>query len=270
VTVHPVPDHAGDLLAEAVRAERLTLEADPAASSGGFPTPGGPAAARNGPPPADGVKGRRGRRSIPIIVALTACAGITYLVLFVPAPRYGGTENSGPRVAAPASDLVSAPAETGAGSPSPDTSPSAPGSSSTPGPTPATTPTAAQSHPTTPPPAHPTKAPAHGGTPAGSSRGTLAVGDSGCRHVGAAGLPRSCTLTLTARGGTVRWSVTSIDPGIARVRASGGGTLSGGRSTTVTVIVSPTIGCYIRGGGNAIIGFSPSATASVTYACWHV
>jgi hypothetical protein len=96
------------------------------------------------------------------------------------------------------------------------------------------------------------------------------VSDAGCRNVGAAGLPRSCRLTLTARGGTVRWSVTAIDPGIARVRASGGGTLSSGRSTTVTVVVSPTIGCYIRGRGTGTIGFSPSGTATVTYACWHV
>jgi hypothetical protein len=52
------------------------------------------------------------------------------------------------------------------------------------------------------------------------------------------------------------------------VFASGGGTLSGGESTSVTVTVRPSIRCYTRGGGSGGVAFSPGGQASVTYTCW--
>ncbi|MFC6881972.1 hypothetical protein [Actinomadura yumaensis] len=101
-----------------------------------------------------------------------------------------------------------------------------------------------------------------------SGRGRLAIGDGGCRGIGVAGLPRTCRVILTARGGPVRWSVASVSSRAGWVSAGGGGTLASGRSAAVTVTVRPTIGCYIRGGGGGSISFAPGGTARVSYTCW--
>ncbi|MFC5754547.1 hypothetical protein [Actinomadura rugatobispora] len=101
--------------------------------------------------------------------------------------------------------------------------------------------------------------------PASSGRPRLVIGDSGCRSVAAAGLGGRCSIRLTARGGTVRWSVSSVSG--TGVFASGGGTLSSGRSTSVTVTVRPSIRCYTRGGGTGSVAFSPGGQASVSYTC---
>ncbi|MFB4295710.1 hypothetical protein [Actinomadura sp. NTSP31] len=98
--------------------------------------------------------------------------------------------------------------------------------------------------------------------------GRLAVGDGGCHGIGVAGLPRSCPVRLTAVGGTVHWAVTSVRSRGGRVSASGGGTLTAGRSTTVNVVVRPTVLCYIGGGGGGSVSFSPGGTATVSYTCW--
>ncbi|GAA2573869.1 hypothetical protein GCM10010411_01970 [Actinomadura fulvescens] len=97
--------------------------------------------------------------------------------------------------------------------------------------------------------------------------GTLRVSDGSCRGI-AAPISRSCTLSLTAVGGAVRWSVAGVNPGIARVSAGGGGTLASGRSTTVTVTIRPTVICYARGFGSATVSFAPGGSARVSYTCW--
>ncbi|MFI0357162.1 hypothetical protein [Actinomadura sp. 9N407] len=102
--------------------------------------------------------------------------------------------------------------------------------------------------------------------PAVAKRGRLAIGDSGCRGLGVAGLGGSCSVRLTARGGPVRWSVSSVDG--RGVSASGGGSLAAGKSTTVTVTVRPSIGCYARGGGSGSVSFAPGGSASVSFTCW--
>jgi DNA-directed RNA polymerase specialized sigma24 family protein len=102
----------------------------------------------------------------------------------------------------------------------------------------------------------------------GGGAGRLAVSDGGCHGLGVAGLPRSCPVRLTAVGGTVRWAVASVRSRGGRVSASGGGTLKAGRSATVTVVVRPTVLCYIGGGGGGSVSFSPGGTATVSYTCW--
>ncbi|KAB2361783.1 RNA polymerase sigma factor [Actinomadura montaniterrae] len=98
--------------------------------------------------------------------------------------------------------------------------------------------------------------------------GRLAVSDGGCHGLGVAGLPRSCPVRLTAVGGTVHWAVASVRSRGGRVSASGGGTLKAGRSATVTVVVRPTVLCYIGGGGGGSVSFSPGGTATISYTCW--
>jgi hypothetical protein len=102
----------------------------------------------------------------------------------------------------------------------------------------------------------------------GGAAGRLAVGDGGCHGLGVAGLPRSCPVRLTAVGGTVHWAVASVRSRGGRVSASGAGTLKAGRSTTVTVVVRPTVLCYVGGGGGGSVSFSPGGTATVSYTCW--
>lgn len=102
----------------------------------------------------------------------------------------------------------------------------------------------------------------------GGGAGRLAVSDGGCHGLGVAGLPRSCPVRLTAVGGTVHWAVASVRSRGGRVSASGTGTLKAGRSTTVTVVVRPTVLCYMGGGGGGSVGFSPGGTATVSYTCW--
>jgi hypothetical protein len=101
--------------------------------------------------------------------------------------------------------------------------------------------------------------------PSALARGRLLVDDSDCLHLGAAALGR-CSIGLTARGGPVRWSVDSV-AGIG-VNASGSGTLSKGESTSVTVIVRPSVRCYATGRGTGGVGFEPGGSATITYTCW--
>ncbi|MCW2918842.1 MAG: polymerase, sigma-24 subunit, subfamily [Actinomycetia bacterium] len=124
--------------------------------------------------------------------------------------------------------------------------------STTPTPTPTPTPTHTASPTPTPPKPRPqptktkpTKPPAPG---------TLAV--SGC-HMRSGN--KSCAITVTANGGPVNWSVT----GSSGVRASGGGDLSAGQSTEVTV--SRQGWCIGQGSGS--VSFSPNGVANVTWDC---
>ncbi|MEU5993646.1 hypothetical protein ABZ806_32145 [Spirillospora sp. NPDC047418] len=101
-----------------------------------------------------------------------------------------------------------------------------------------------------------------------SGPGRLSVDDGGCHGVRAAGLPTRCYIRLTAVGGPVRWSVSSVRDRAGRVSADGGGTLAAGRSASVAVTVRPTVLCYIGGRGTGTVTFEPGGTATVTYTCW--
>ncbi|NVI88368.1 hypothetical protein [Actinomadura sp. BRA 177] len=98
--------------------------------------------------------------------------------------------------------------------------------------------------------------------------GRLAVNDGDCHGVRAAGLPTRCYLRLTAVGGTVKWSVSSVRDRAGRVSAGGSGTLKAGRSASVAVTVRPTVLCYVGGRGSGTVSFTPGGSASVTYTCW--
>ena len=71
---------------------------------------------------------------------------------------------------------------------------------------------------------------------------------------------KSCTITVTANGGPVKWSVTGTS---GPLNASGGGDLSAGQSTEVTVSRQG----WCLGQGNGSVSFSPSGVASVTWDC---
>jgi hypothetical protein len=101
--------------------------------------------------------------------------------------------------------------------------------------------------------------------PSAMARGRLVIDDSDCGRMGAGALGR-CSIQLTASGGRVRWAVTSVS-GVG-VSASGSGTLSRGESTSVAVVVRPSVRCYATGRGSAAVGFSPSGSATVLYTCW--
>jgi hypothetical protein len=93
----------------------------------------------------------------------------------------------------------------------------------------------------------------------------LRIDDSDCQGFGAGALGR-CQIRLTARGGTVRWAVSSVDG--YRVYASGSGTLAEGESTAVSVTVRPSVRCYATGRGSGTVSFSPGGQAAIVYTCW--
>ncbi|WP_026313942.1 hypothetical protein [Actinomadura flavalba] len=154
------------------------------------------------------------------------------------------------------------------GTPSPSGSPSASPSKS-----PSSRPSASKrpKPPTSSKPKPPKKRPSRpggGGGGGGGGSPRLAINGSGCQGVGVAGLPRSCSIRLTAYNGTIRWRVTGAGGRPGRVSASGGGTLRAGRSTTVSVRIYPTVTCYIAGRGSGSVSFSPGGSVAVTYSCW--
>ncbi|MEU8800876.1 hypothetical protein [Spirillospora sp. NPDC048819] len=102
--------------------------------------------------------------------------------------------------------------------------------------------------------------------PAGPGR--LSVDDGDCRGVRAVGLPTRCRIRLTARGGAVKWSVSSVRSGDARISADGSGRLAAGRSASVAVTVRPKVLCFLDGSGSGTVSFAPGGTATVTYTCW--
>ncbi|WP_433462701.1 hypothetical protein [Spirillospora sp. CA-128828] len=99
--------------------------------------------------------------------------------------------------------------------------------------------------------------------------GQLSVDDEGCQGVRAVGLPARCYIRLTAIGGPVKWSVSSVQDRAGRVSADGGGTLTGGRSESVPVTVHPTVLCFIAGRGRGTVSFEPGGTATVSFTCRH-
>ncbi len=141
---------------------------------------------------------------------------------------------------------------------SPSDDPSSPDFSEGPLPTDANTPSARPSKssktPTpTPTPKHPPRRhphpPSHPPAP-----GTLSV--SGC-HMSHT---LTCTVTVTAVGGPVNYSVS----GTNNVSASGSGSLSAGQSAGIT---AHRPGGICLGSGSGSVSFSSGATASVTWSC---
>ncbi|MFB4318163.1 hypothetical protein [Actinomadura sp. 21ATH] len=250
------PDASAEFLAAAALEATAATKVTPASASGDVL--GKVVAGARAVPPADGSgtgtgKSRRSgpfqaaaaaaarvrvRRARFVVIAAGAAAAVVLTGLLVVAQSPGG----GP----PPSGAVAAP-ESSAPPPPPPATPS-----------PSGTPKAEKSE-------KPKKAKART-RPATSGRGRLAISDSDCRGIGVAGLGGSCTVRLTARGGPVRWSVSSVD-GLG-VSASGGGSLAKGRTATVTVRVRPSIGCYARGGGTGSVSFAPGGSAAVSFTCW--
>jgi RNA polymerase sigma factor (sigma-70 family) len=82
---------------------------------------------------------------------------------------------------------------------------------------------------------------------------------SGCRMSSG---NRSCTVTVTASGGSVSWRVTGTSGNIS---ASGGGTLAAGQSTGVRV-TRGSCG-LLSTGGSGSVSFSPGGSAGVSWSC---
>jgi hypothetical protein len=71
----------------------------------------------------------------------------------------------------------------------------------------------------------------------------------------------SCTITVTAVGGPVQWSVTGTSGSIG---ASGSGSLADGESAGVVV---RRRGWCLIGSGNGSVSFNSGAVADVTWNC---
>jgi RNA polymerase sigma factor (sigma-70 family) len=203
----------------------------------------------------------RGRLRLWPVVAAATCGlfAIGTAVVVLPgssAPNSGGQ-------ALPAPGVVSRPSASSKGRESASTLPSASALPSTapsatatatattqtpsPSPTPTTTTTTTTTQPQPQPqPTNP---------PQPTSPGTLAV--SGCHMRSGA---KSCTVTVTAVGGPVNWKVTGSSGALS---ASGGGDLSAGQSTGVTVSRHG----WCLGQGSDSVSFSPNGTANVTWNC---
>lgn len=98
-------------------------------------------------------------------------------------------------------------------------------------------------------------------------RGRLAVDDEDCQAFHVLALPSTCHVRLTARGGDVKWSVSSVRSANGRIGAEGEGTLESGKSVQVPVTVRPTILCHLGGSVSGTVSFAPSGTATVIYTC---
>ncbi|SEG56766.1 RNA polymerase sigma factor, sigma-70 family [Thermomonospora echinospora] len=200
----------------------------------GWPVPVGRSAYR----PTRGAGGRQGPRLLPAVAAavlVVLVVGAAFLWL----PGGSGT---------PAASGSSAKVTASGDDPSPSTTQESPSPDDSPSPTvsvPTVTPSSAR--PDSP-------SPTRSASRSPSAPGTLAVG--GCSIPAGAS---SCTITVSARGGPVRWSVV----GRSGVVAVGGGILSTGRSATVR---ATRLGrCTESGSGS--VSFSPNGTASVTWTC---
>jgi DNA-directed RNA polymerase specialized sigma24 family protein len=195
----------------------------------------------------------------PVVVAVTVGVLIIGGILLV-LPGSGSQNTSNNQA------IASSPGDLPSDDPSPEDSgaPRPSGSATSPTPTPSGssgTPTATptpehsthghpQRQPTSAAPPPPGPPP-----PAQPMPGTLAV--SGCTMHGS----RGCTVTVSAQGGPVNWSVTGTSGGIS---ASGGGSLEAGQSTGVRVTRDASI-CF--GNGSGSVSFSSGASAFVRWYC---
>jgi RNA polymerase sigma factor (sigma-70 family) len=206
-----------------------------------------------------GGPGEPGERSAPprlwpalaaaIVVLLVVGAAFWALPDSSGAPSSAGSPTAAPTE--PATEPTEA-EESPSESPSePSDSPSEPSPSvpTSPGTTPSASPPEQTPEERPAPSARPTRAPA-------PVRGGLTA--SGC-SIGAA--ERSCSVTLTAVDGPVRWSVAGTSGGVG---AGGGGTLDEGYSVAVTA--SRPADCTGEGGSGSV-SFTPSASAAVSWTC---
>jgi RNA polymerase sigma factor (sigma-70 family) len=197
---------AGTVLAVAVVAVGITLTGN----SGHGPVAGGK-------PPATG-------RVSPVVTASTPGTGSS-------APA-GSRRASAP--ASPRASSAPAASPTGAGVPTGTQPPTVAPTTSVPTQTPSQTATAAPTPPPSPTPAPSTSRPAPPPSPAPTpTAGTLSVSPPGGSIP-----PGWSNITLTARGGTVNWSISvSSGPGTVQVWPSQSGTLPSGGRTAVTVFI---------------------------------
>ncbi|TDC46226.1 sigma-70 family RNA polymerase sigma factor [Actinomadura sp. KC345] len=183
----------------------------------------------------------------PVLAAVAAVmlivAGAFYILPDSSGGRTDAQGSPGPSTSAPDSSL---PTETESPSESPT-------------PTQSETPTATPSPTTTTPtPTRTRRSPSRSSRPRptlSQRTGTLSVG--GCTIIGTG--PGDCTFLVSARGGTVRWSVTGTSGGLS---AGGGGTLASGQSATVRVS-----GTCQPPGGSGTVSFSTGDRATVTLSC---
>ncbi|MFB9838465.1 hypothetical protein ACFFNX_40595, partial [Actinoallomurus acaciae] len=186
---------------------------------------------------------RRGPRLWPVFAAV-ACVLVIVCGVFLLLPGSGQEKTSGQQpITAPSESptaddgLPSDSAEPEPSSDSPSPKPSK--SSKTPTPTPSTT-----------------KPHTHHPSPSSPQRpGTLSV--SGCHMSGT----RHCSVTVTAKGGPVSWSVSGTS---GSIDAGGSGSLGAGQSDSVTVSRTDSF-CF--GSGSGSVTFSSGASASVTWSC---
>ena len=183
----------------------------------------------------------------PVLAAVAAVMLIVAGVFYVLPDSSGGRTDAqgppGPSTSAPSSSRPS-----GSGEPSESPTPTE-SESPTATPTPTTT---------TPAPTRTRRSPSRSSRPRptlSQRTGTLSVGS--CTITGPG--PGSCTLPVSARGGTVRWSVTGTSGGLS---AAGGGTLASGQSAAVRVS-----GTCEPPGASGTVGFSTGDRATVTLSC---
>ncbi|GLY86216.1 RNA polymerase sigma factor [Actinoallomurus iriomotensis] len=209
--------------------ETIAMRADPAPEPEPEPEPG---------------PERRGSRLWPVFAAV-ACVLVIVIGVFLLLPGSGQEKTSGQQpIAAPsesssADDQLPSDSATPEPSASDTPSPTPSKSSKTPTPTPSTT----KPHTHRPKPKPP------------QQPGTLSV--SGCHMSGT----RHCSVTVTAKGGPVTWSVTGTS---GSINASGGGSLSAGGHASVTVTRTDSF-CF--GSGSGSVTFDSGASASVTWSC---
>jgi RNA polymerase sigma factor (sigma-70 family) len=183
------------------------------------------------------------------VFAAVACVLLVVGGIFLMLPGSGQEKTSGEQPIAAPSDSSSTDDSLPSDSadPQPSTSDGAPtptpsNSSKTPKPTPTPSKSSHSHRPASPPP-----------PPQGPGR--LSV--TGCHMRGS----YHCSVTVTAQGGPVNWSVSGTNGNIS---ASGSGSLSSGQSAYVNVTRHDSI-CL--SGGSGSVSFSSGATASVSWSC---
>ncbi|WP_067463800.1 RNA polymerase sigma factor [Actinomadura macra] len=194
------------------------------------------------------------RRRTPraLLPAVAAAAAVMFIVtgafFLMPGSSKEQAGAKGPAGIAASTPDPSEPAD----SSSPSESPTPTKSSTTPTPTPTpTTPTPTRTR-TRPPSSRPPSP-----TPTRTRAGTLSVSGCTIRNSG------SCSVTVTAVGGPVRWSVIDSSPNL--IVGGGGGRLGERGSSTVTVTLRD--GQCPEGGGAGAVRFSPNGVASITLEC---
>jgi hypothetical protein len=121
--------------------------------------------------------------------------------------------------------------------------------------TPTPTPTPSKSKSPKPKQSSPTPGSTQSAPPP-TTRGTLAVSGCDMRY------SSHCSVTVTARGGSVHWSISGTS---GAIRAAGSGDLSAGHSAYVTV--SRTYQGICITGGSGSVRFSSGASAGVQWSC---